>query len=83
MAWRLRCILLPAATCDAPTVCTRCLQLCDELSGYADEAWAAGRREAAAKLLAALVQRDADVRMSLISQGCLKRLLQLLRAQVG
>jgi hypothetical protein len=58
-------------------------QLCDELPGYADQGWAAGRREASAKLLASLVQRDADVRLSLISQGCLKRALQLLRAQVG
>jgi hypothetical protein len=59
------------------------LQLCDEMPGYEIQAWAAGRREAAAKLLTSLVQRDADVRMSLIRNGCLKRVLQLLSAQVG
>lgn len=52
------------------------------LSRY-DPAAAAHRREAAAKLLTSMVQRDADARRHLIINGCLKQVLGLLNPRVS
>ncbi|WIA12059.1 hypothetical protein OEZ85_012136 [Tetradesmus obliquus] len=48
------------------------------LPGYADKAWAAARREAAAKAITSLVQRDHDARMQLMMTGGVPKLLALL-----
>lgn len=47
-----------------------------------DAAASAHRREASAKLLTSLVQRDADARRHLIVNGCLKQILGLLNPKV-
>lgn len=53
------------------------------LPGYADKAWAAARREAAAKAITSLVQRDHDARMQLMMTGGVPKLLALLDSKVG
>jgi hypothetical protein len=53
------------------------------LPGYADKAWAAARREAAAKAITSLVQRDHDARMQLMMTGGIQKLLALLDSKVG
>jgi hypothetical protein len=53
------------------------------LPGYANKAWAAARREAAAKAITSLVQRDHDARMQLMMTGGIQKLLALLDSKVG
>lgn len=63
---------------------SQCLfELCYNLPGYADKAWAATRRETAAKAITSLIQRDHDARSQLILTGGIGRVLELLDSKVG
>lgn len=55
--------------------------LARNLDGY-EPGHAAARREAAAKLLTTMVQRDADARRSLIASGALRNVISLLNPKV-
>ncbi|KAF8071180.1 hypothetical protein HT031_001262 [Scenedesmus sp. PABB004] len=79
-------VLAVDAACRAPIVALEpgldtLFALAGALEGYTDRAWAAARRETAAKAIASLVQRDADVRASLVATGGIGRLLALLDAK--
>jgi hypothetical protein len=67
---------------EAEPSCGTLFEMCSNLPGYEDRAWAAARREAAAKALTSLVQRDHDSRMQLVLMGGLTNILGLLDSKV-
>lgn len=80
-------VMLVDAACRRPLValepdCNTLFQLSSNLDGYADRAWAAARREAAAKAITSLTQRDHDARMQLIVKGGIPKVLDLLDSKV-
>lgn len=80
-------VMMVDAACRRPLVamepgCDVLFMLSSNLEGYADKAWAAGRREAAAKAITNLIQRDHEARTQLISTGGIARILDLLESKV-
>lgn len=63
--------------------CATLFELCSNLEGYEDRAWAATRREAAAKAITSLLQRDHDARKELMMMGGISQILGLLDSKVG
>lgn len=55
----------------------------DPVQGYEDKAWTAMRREAAAKGITSLLQRDHSARIELMMMGGIAQILALLEAKVG
>lgn len=55
----------------------------EDLQGYPDAAWAAMRREIAARAVTSIMQRDHTARAALISSGGLMGVLKLLEDEVG
>jgi hypothetical protein len=80
-------VLIVDRACRQPLIaaepgCATLFELSSNLEGYDDVAWSATRREAAAKAITALLQRDHDARMQLMLMGGLSRILALLHAKV-
>lgn len=63
--------------------CATLFELCSNLDGYEDRAWIATRREAAAKAILSLLQRDHSARTELTMMGGIAQILALLEAKVG
>lgn len=63
--------------------CATLFELCSNLEGYEDRAWIATRREAAAKAILSLLQRDHSARTELTMMGGIAQILALLEAKVG
>lgn len=81
-------VLIVDRACREPLIaaepsCATLFELCSDLEGYDDRSWAATRREAAAKAITSLVQRDHDARMQLVLMGGIQQILHLLEAKVG
>lgn len=79
--------MLVDAACRRPLIalepaCDTLFHMSGNLPGYADKAWAASRREAAAKVITSLIQRDHDARMQLIITGGIVKVLTLLESKV-
>lgn len=55
----------------------------EDLQGYPDAAWAAMRREIAARAVTSILQRDHTARAALISSGGMMGVLKLLEDEVG
>eukprot|EP00879_Flechtneria_rotunda_P023560 GHRR01024925.1.p1 GENE.GHRR01024925.1~~GHRR01024925.1.p1 ORF type:complete len:713 (+),score=291.71 GHRR01024925.1:1579-3717(+) len=53
-------------------------QLSSNLQGYTDRRWAAARREAAAKTILSMVQRDHEARKQLMLHGGITKVLEML-----
>lgn len=68
---------------DAEPSCAALFELASNLEGYEDRAWAALRREAAAKAITSLIQRDHQARIQLVMMGGINQVLALLEAKVG
>lgn len=54
-----------------------------DLEGYPDAAWAAARREVAARAINSIMQRDHEARAQLIDSGGVASVLALLDQEVG
>jgi hypothetical protein len=63
--------------------CATLFELSSDLEGYEDRSWAAARREAAAKAITSLMQRDHEARSQLIMMGGINQILAQLEAKVG
>jgi hypothetical protein len=60
------------------------LPLCSgDLEGYPDAAWAAARREVAARAINSVMRRDHEARAQLIESGGMLSVLALLDSEVG
>lgn len=80
-------VMLVDAACRRPLVamepgCDVLFRLSSNLEGYADRAWAAARKEAAAKAITSLIQRDHEARAQLIATGGIAKILNLLESKV-
>jgi hypothetical protein len=81
-------VLIVDRTCRQPLIeaepsCGTLFELASNLEGYEDRAWAGLRREAAAKAITSLVQRDHEARTQLMMMGGINQVLTLLEAKVG
>lgn len=81
-------VLIVDHTCRQPLIdaepsCATLFDLASNLEGYEDRAWAALRREAAAKAITSLIQRDHEARIQLMMMGGINQVLTLLEAKVG
>lgn len=80
-------VLIVDRACRQPLIaaepsCATLFELSSNLKGYQDRVWAATRREAAAKALTSLLQRDHDARTQLMMMGGINQVLSLLDAKV-
>lgn len=80
-------VMLIDRQCRVPFVklepaCTTLFTMCKNMEGYSDAKSTAARREAAAKAINSLMQRDHDARTQLIETGNMKAVLQLLDPEV-
>lgn len=81
-------VLIVDRACRQPLIaaepgCGTLFDLSRHLEGYEDRAWAASRREAAAKAITSLVQRDHEARTQLMLMGGISQVLSLLDAKVS
>jgi hypothetical protein len=80
-------VLIVDRACRQPLIaaepsCGTLFELSSDLEGYEDRSWAATRREAAAKAVTSLMQRDHDARSQLIMMGGINQILAQLEAKV-
>lgn len=81
-------VLIVDRACRQPLIesepsCGTLFELSSNLDGYEDRGWAATRREAAAKAITSLMQRDHEARMQLVMMGGINQILTLLEGKVG
>lgn len=81
-------VLIVDKACRQPLIaaepaCSTLFELSSNLEGCEDHAWVAARREAAAKAITSLLQRDHEARKELMLMGGINSILSLLDAKVS